>query len=558
MFLHRRMLIRASLLLNFCVLTYVALHAGSGSSVASVASVAANADNSAPASAEAFNLPSGVQVVYNNAPDARNTVADTLKIVAREPVHVSTEMDTESSATSEAVNNSASAPDSTESPRSSQLKLPCQDRDTSFTYSQRGSFWVLNNYIQAERSYHCNESVTYTTHGDVTFLDNLVPLAQRWDGPLSMAVYAPGSDYEMAIRSIAYLRQCTAVDIRQKVTFHLVLDERHFPANLRKLHPAQGRAQPAPAAVPPTSSSPSTALNTPTSAPPPKKRVVMVRSANKQAVVRVGRSAKSAATAAAQHEDETDSAGLPLVNCNQPAPWSKPPAKTYKQLKGLTYPVNLLRNVARQNGATHFVLASDAELYPSPNLVRLFLDMIRRNDSVLNLGRPKVFVLPIFEVYANQSVPQSKSELVEKLKSGLAVPFHQKVCSYCHSVPKSKDWLAANVSDELSVFHIAKRHKPYQRWEPIYIGTQSDPLYDERLTWEGKSDKMTQGYALCVLDYDFMILDNAFLVHRPGVKVPRREPARDLMSKKQTATIRSTIYRELKILYGHNTNCSLV
>ena len=81
---------------------------------------------------------------------------------------------------------------------------------------------------------------------------------------------------------------------------------------------------------------------------------------------------------------------------------------------------------------------------------------------------------------------------MSKLKSGLAVPFHQKVCSYCHSVPRSKDWLVANITDELNVFHVGKRHKPYQRWEPIYIGTQSDPLYDERLTWEGKSDKMTQ------------------------------------------------------------------
>ena len=81
---------------------------------------------------------------------------------------------------------------------------------------------------------------------------------------------------------------------------------------------------------------------------------------------------------------------------------------------------------------------------------------------------------------------------VRKLKAGLAVPFHQKVCSYCHSVPRSKDWMMANITDELNVFHIGKRHKPFQRWEPIYIGTQSDPLYDERLTWEGKSDKMTQ------------------------------------------------------------------
>ena len=37
-----------------------------------------------------------------------------------------------------------------------------------------------------------------------------------------------------------------------------------------------------------------------------------------------------------------------------------------------------------------------------------------------------------------------------------------------------------------------KRETPYNRWEPIYIGTNEDPSYDERLTWEGRSDKMVQ------------------------------------------------------------------
>ena len=46
--------------------------------------------------------------------------------------------------------------------------------------------------------------------------------------------------------------------------------------------------------------------------------------------------------------------------------------------------------------------------------------------------------------------------------------------------------------DDMHVFHIGKRNPPYQHWEPIYIGTHEDPLYDERLSWEGRSDKMTQ------------------------------------------------------------------
>ena len=66
----------------------------------------------------------------------------------------------------------------------------------------------------------------------------------------------------------------------------------------------------------------------------------------------------------------------------------------------------------------------------------------------------------------------------------------------------------------MNVLHVGKRIKPFQHWEPIYIGTNQEPLYDERLTWEGRSDKMAQGYKLCLLNYQFHILDNAFLIHR--------------------------------------------
>lgn len=45
---------------------------------------------------------------------------------------------------------------------------------------------------------------------------------------------------------------------------------------------------------------------------------------------------------------------------------------------------------------------------------------------------------------------------------------------------------------ELGIFHIGKRVGYFVHWEPIYIGSHEDPHYDERLSWEGKSDKMTQ------------------------------------------------------------------
>lgn len=277
MFFHRRMLIRASLFLNFCVLTYVALQAAQSSGGNNGGGVGASGGTSNSMYPDNVNLPSGVQIVYNNNVETETAVRDapasTNVLLSSLPSQFSTELETEASSTSggDQQQQPQTPTETTEAPRPADLQIDCRDRETRFSYTQRGSYWILNHYVPAERSYHCNESIAYTTHGDVTFLDNIVPLARRWDGPLSVAVYTPGKDYETAMRNIAYLRQCTGTDIRQRVSFHLVLDERHFPSTLRKLHPQQG---------PPTTRAPlQTTANGPSTALPEKlenKRVVMV------------------------------------------------------------------------------------------------------------------------------------------------------------------------------------------------------------------------------------------------------------------------------------------
>lgn len=79
------------------------------------------------------------------------------------------------------------------------------------------------------------------------------------------------------------------------------------------------------------------------------------------------------------------------------------------------------------------------------------------------------------------------------LRNGSAIPFQKHICSHCHRTPKSLEWM--HVTDfelGLHVFLVVKRHKLYLHWEPIFIGTRSDRMYDERLCWEGKKDKMSQ------------------------------------------------------------------
>ena len=45
---------------------------------------------------------------------------------------------------------------------------------------------------------------------------------------------------------------------------------------------------------------------------------------------------------------------------------------------------------------------------------------------------------------------------------------------------------------DMHVFHVTKRaYYPLTTWEPIFICSHEAPQYDERLTWEGRKDKMT-------------------------------------------------------------------
>ncbi|XP_030381132.1 beta-1,4-glucuronyltransferase 1-like isoform X1 [Scaptodrosophila lebanonensis] len=369
--------------------------------------------------------------------------------------------------------------------------LNCYDHEYEQQTLQRGDFWVLENYVQADHGkLKCHETITYTTHADYTFLDNLVPLLERWNAPVSIAMHAPGTDFQPTLDAIRYLRDCVAGNnlVRAFATFHVYFSTKHIPKSIPKAKDA----------------------------------------------LKTG------------------------YNCSLPAPYfNVSSGHLYKAQKKLLYPVNVGRNIARDAALTHFILASDIELYPNPGLVKKFLEMIARNELYLHRAAPRVFPLSIFEVDGNSPVPRDKTELQEFLRTGKAIPFHKRVCASCHGVPKSKEWMSANETDELSVFHIGKRTGYYVHWEPIYIGTNADPHYDERLSWEGKSDKMTQGYALCVLDYEFHILDNAFLVHKPGIKVLKKDNRRAMLAGKTNQLIRKIIYPELKIMYGTRKGCAV-
>ena len=286
----------------------------------------------------------------------------------------------------------------------------------------------MKNYITAAKKFVGNESVTYTTHSDPTFLENLIPLVERWRGPVSISIYCPGTDYDLALHAVNYYRNCGPGSdlVRDYVTFHFYFEVKHTTSASRLLSP--------------------------------------------------------------------DEASAFEVDCGR-----KPPGEgevtTYRRKANLTYPVNVGRNLARTSATTHYVLPSDIELYPNTGLIKSFLKMVTsgKEKAIVSRPNPKVYVTSIFEIEKGHEAPRTKAGLLELMKDETVIPFHKRLCERCHKIPGAEKWMKDPYSEEVStITAVGKRTYDFERWEPIYIGTHSEPLYDERLSWEGRQDKMTQ------------------------------------------------------------------
>ncbi|KAJ8919402.1 hypothetical protein NQ315_016495 [Exocentrus adspersus] len=224
--------------------------------------------------------------------------------------------------------------------------------------------------------------------------------------------------------------------------------------------------------------------------------------------------------------------------------------------ESVIYPINVCRNVARTASMTDNVLVSDIQLMPSEHLAKRFWDMMI--DFKYADCPNKVFVVPIFEVASTQEVPRTKKQLVQLVKEKKAVYFHRLVCSHCQKFPGVDAWMETDPGESVKPFLVTKREMPFHRWEPIYIGTKNEPLYNEKLSWEGLQDKMLQMLEMCLLGYKFVILDGAFLVHWPGIKKTKTkdETWRNGFVKGNSAEYQK-ILKKLSKKYKSNPQCKL-
>lgn len=89
---------------------------------------------------------------------------------------------------------------------------------------------VTYNLVIRDRAFDFDRSVTVATQATLKFLHKVVPLAQAWDGPISVAVFAPGSDFNLAKESILQLRRCIPA-VKDTVSFHIFTLRKHKHMN---------------------------------------------------------------------------------------------------------------------------------------------------------------------------------------------------------------------------------------------------------------------------------------------------------------------------------------
>ncbi|XP_034470890.1 beta-1,4-glucuronyltransferase 1 [Hippoglossus hippoglossus] len=218
--------------------------------------------------------------------------------------------------------------------------------------------------------------------------------------------------------------------------------------------------------------------------------------------------------------------------------------KNYAISGNVSYPNNLLRNVARGGTESSYILVIDIDMMPSADLHPQFLAMISSREA----AGDEVFVLPAFEIRHARKMPATKPELVQLYQVGEVRPFYEELCSRCQAPTNYSRWVNSHVRGTLEVAYTLTWVDP---WEPFYIGPNVGPLYDENFKQYG-FNRISQACELHVAGYRFSVLSSAFVVHR-GFKIQGEFHARKDEENKRNRVLFRSFKEGLKTKYPSST-----
>ena len=93
----------------------------------------------------------------------------------------------------------------------------------------RGRYTVLKNFVSGDITPDPLKTITMTTQSTYQYLYHIEEQCKRWEGPISVGVYAPGPEYALNVHLIYYLRICKHECIKSNISWHLVYDTESDP-----------------------------------------------------------------------------------------------------------------------------------------------------------------------------------------------------------------------------------------------------------------------------------------------------------------------------------------
>ena len=225
--------------------------------------------------------------------------------------------------------------------------------------------------------------VTLVTQGDVINARAFLPqLVERWQGPISLALFARNSSQvDASLEFIAQIRRCQELT-RQYVSFHLV-----FPLVESRTPGSKSRRKNLKTISVSPSSSSSTHRRDPKECQKFRDNIIK----------------------------------------------SKRQLESNLNYDNHVYPVNLLRNVARKRVMTEFSFVTDIDMLPSAGLRMKFQKFARDKQLDKSEGgdaKKSVFVVPAFES-KNGEAPRTKKELLNLIDKYQVRPFYFDLCWKC-------------------------------------------------------------------------------------------------------------------------------
>ncbi|CAK8685198.1 unnamed protein product [Clavelina lepadiformis] len=328
--------------------------------------------------------------------------------------------------------------------------------------------------------------VTLVTQCSVNNLHHIIESLQRWSGPMSIAVFAPGDHISHAVMGSFFIKRCFP---ERNISFQIV-----YPVdNL------------------------------------PKFKAESLRIWHNY-----------------YYSDKR------TIHC-------KHLLVTLQGLKGknyalgdIPYPHNTLRNVAKKAVKTRYMFLLDVDIMPSRKVREIFLNHLynmksRKDATNTTVPQNVVFVTPAFEIEESVSIPTTKQELAWLYKNGMIRAFHAETCPMCHKPTRYEDWLG--VSDtEVTAFEVEWS----QSWEPFYISHVNVPEHDERFKQYGY-DRISQVCELYVSGHSFVLLANAFVVHK-GLKSREKFHSKKNEENRKNWILYTKLFKpDLKLKYLNST-----